>query len=174
MKVSYYLALFVSCGLVAGTLDAARAQSVAEQLPAGTTLSTAPAGAVPVTNPLHSAAAPTSGVQMVKGVTGATTASTPGAVGEGGLPSLDHATPGNVAGLVSYCVHKKYTPGTTARSVGRALAKRDDVKSDQNYSLGGQGLLANDTSKPFDIATLSKSKRVMLCSDLVKKGQSLQ
>ncbi|GBR03139.1 hypothetical protein AA21952_0968 [Acetobacter oeni LMG 21952] len=111
---------------------------------------------------------------MVHGVTGADTAGTPGAVGAGGMPSIDNAGTGNVAGLLSYCVDKKYTPGTTPRTVARKLAERPDVKNDQAYSLGGQGLLQNGTSTPFDISTLKKSQRVKLCSDLTKKGQSLQ
>ncbi|NHN89118.1 DUF2501 domain-containing protein [Acetobacter conturbans] len=175
MFASQRIALVVSCGLAFGSFGvAAHAQTAAQQLPAGTTLSAPPPGSVPVTNPANAASAPASGAQMVSGVTGATTAATPGALGENGLPSIDNATPGNVAGLLSYCVHKKYTDTTTSRSVARKLAKRADVKNDQNYSLGGQGLLANGTTTPFDISTLSKSKRVKLCSDLTKKGQGLQ
>lgn len=151
----------------------AQAQTQTVQVPVGTTLPTAPSGAIPVTNPANAASAPTKGAQLVTGVTGATTAATPGALAEAGLPSIAQASPGNVAGLLSYCVRKDYVSGTTARSVARTLAERADVKHDENYSLGGQGLLQNATSKPFDIASLGQSARVKLCSDLVKKGQSL-
>ncbi|AQS86060.1 MAG: DUF2501 domain-containing protein [Acetobacter aceti] len=174
MFASRHIALVASFGMALASVGVAQAQTAAQQLPAGTTLSTAPNGALPVTNPANAASAPTEGAQMVKGITGATTAATPGALGENGLPSIDNATPGNVAGLLSYCIHKKYVNGTTSRSVARKLAKRADVKNDQNYSLGGQGLLSNATSTPFDISTLDKSKRVKLCSDLTKKGQELQ
>ncbi|MFT8720529.1 DUF2501 domain-containing protein [Acetobacter sp.] len=174
MSASRYIALAVTCGLTIGSFGAAHAQTAAQQLPAGTTLSAPPPGSIPVTDPAHPASAPTQGAQVIKDVTGATTSATPGSLGENGLPSIDNATPGNVAGLLSYCVHKNYTSGTTPRSVARKLAKRADVKTDQNYSLGGQGLLANGTTTPFDISTLDKSKRVKLCSDLTKKGQSLQ
>ncbi|GBQ25208.1 hypothetical protein AA12717_2004 [Gluconacetobacter sacchari DSM 12717] len=167
-----FVAFAVSCGLVVS--GAAHAQSAAAQLPAGTTLSTPPAGSVPVASPADPASNPaTRGTQIVKGVTGTTTAATPGVLGENGLPSLASANAGNVAGLLSYCIHKKLVYGTTSRSTARALAKRDDVKNDQFYSVGGQGLLETGTSTPFDISTLDRSKRVELCSDLVKKGQSL-
>lgn len=130
-------------------------------------------GSVPVTDPADKASAPAQGVQMVQGVTGAATAGTPGALGENGLPPITEASAGNVAGLLSYCIQKQYVYGTTSRTVGRDLAKRADVKNDQGYSLGGQGLLQNGTSTPFDISTLDKSARVKLCSDLTHRGQEL-
>lgn len=167
------LALVATTGLAFASIGAAHAQTAAQQIPAGTTMSAPPPGGIPVTNPADQASAPTQGAQVVHGITGATTAATPGALGENGLPPIDNATPGNVAGLLSYCIHKDYTSGTTPRSVARKLAKRADVKSDQAYSLGGQGLLTNGTSTPFDVSTLKKSQRVKLCSDLTKKGQSL-
>ncbi|NHO32870.1 DUF2501 domain-containing protein [Acetobacter fallax] len=169
---SRQLALLATCGLVLSSAGVAYAQT-SQQLPAGTTLSAPPPGSIPVTNPADAASAPSQGAQMVHGVTGAATSATPGALNEGGMPSIDSASPGNVAGLLSYCIHKKYVYGTTPRSVARGLAKRQDVKNDQAYSLGGQGLLQNGSSTPFDISTLNKSQRVKLCSDLTKKGQTL-
>ncbi|MFT8420595.1 MAG: DUF2501 domain-containing protein [Gluconacetobacter sp.] len=174
MLMNRFSALAVSCGLAFSVVGAAQAQGVPEQVPAGTTLSTPPAGSVPVTSPVDPASNPaTQGAQIVNGVTGSTTAATPGVLGENGLPTLASASAGNVAGLVTYCIHKKLVYGTTARTTARALVKRDDVKNDQFYSVGGQGLLQTGTSTPFDISTLGRSKRVELCSDLVKKGQSL-
>lgn len=151
----------------------AQAQTVAAELPPGTTTPTPPPGALLATNPANPASAPTQGTQVINNVTGTITAATPGALGENGLPSIDHASTGNVAGLLSYCINKNYTSGTTSRSVARALAQRPDVKNDPHYSIGGQGLLQNGTTTPFDVATLGQSERVKLCSDLTKKGQSL-
>ncbi|WP_246375823.1 DUF2501 domain-containing protein [Gluconacetobacter takamatsuzukensis] len=169
-----FSAFALSCGVAFSAVGAAHAQGAPAQVPAGTTLSTQPVGSVPVTSPADPASNPaTQGAQVVNGVTGSTTAATPGVLGTNGLPTLASAGPGNVAGLVTYCIHKKLVYGTTARSTARALAKRDDVKNDQFYSVGGQGLLQTGSSTPFDIATLDRSKRVELCSDLVKKGQSL-
>lgn len=162
-----------SCILGLSAASMAHAQNTSSPLPAGTTFPTAPADALPVTDPAHPASAPTNGAQVVGNVSGTSTTATPGVLGEGGLPSIENASTGNVAGLLSYCVHKNYASGTTPRSVARNLSKRPDVRNDQGYSLGGQGLLQNSTSKPFDIATLELSKRVKLCSDLTKKGQSL-
>ncbi|MBO1359175.1 DUF2501 domain-containing protein [Acetobacter sacchari] len=174
MLKTQYIALGAACGLAFSAIGAAHAQSAAAQLPAGTVLSTQPAGSVPVTAPADPASnLATKGTQIVKGVTGSATSATPGALDENGLPSLSSASTGNVTGLLSYCISKKLVNSTTARSTARNLAKRDDVKSDQGYSIGGQGLLQNGSSTPFDISTLNKSKRVELCSDLVKKGQSL-
>ncbi|PHY95502.1 DUF2501 domain-containing protein [Acetobacter pomorum] len=162
-----------SCILGLSAASMAHAQNMPVRIPTGTTFPAAPSGALPVTDPAHPASAPTEGAQLVGNVSGTSTTSTPGVLGEGGLPSIENTSTGNVAGLLSYCVHKNYASGTTPRSVARNLSKRPDVRNDQGYSLGGQGLLQNGTSKPFDIATLDLSKRVKLCSDLTKKGQSL-
>ncbi|GAN71437.1 DUF2501 domain-containing protein [Acetobacter syzygii] len=167
-------ALLASAFILAlGGVHVAQAQTVAAELPAGTTTPTPPPGALLATNPANPASAPTNGAQIINNVTGTTTATTPGALGENGLPDITHASAGNVAGLLTYCIHKNYVSGTTPRSVARTLAKRPDVKNDPHYSIGGQGLLQNGTSTPFDVATLDQSARVKLCSDLTKKGQSL-
>ncbi|MDG6095443.1 DUF2501 domain-containing protein [Acetobacter sp. AN02] len=135
--------------------------------------SVAGAQTVVVPTPGTSPSVPTQGHQVVGGVAGVSTAASPGMTNDGGLPSIDNASKGNVAGLLSYCVHKRILNDTTTRVTGRTLAKAKDVKSDPGYSLGGQGLLQNDTPTPFKISTLDKSKQVELCSQIVKKGQSM-
>lgn len=170
---SKQFALLASCGLILASVGTAGAQTT-QPIPSGTTFSAPPVGSVPVTNPADAASAPSHGAQIVNGVTGASTTSTPGALGAGARPTIEHATAGNVAGLLAYCINKQYVYGTTPRSVARKLAKRADVKNDPAYSLGGQGLLVNGTTTPFDISTLDQSQRVKVCSDLTKKGQTLR
>ncbi|GAN55803.1 DUF2501 domain-containing protein [Tanticharoenia sakaeratensis] len=164
------LALAATCAFAFG--GAALAQttvpSAAQQLPSGTTTSIVPPGGVAV-----GTAPASSGAQVIRGVTGVSTPATQGALDANGLPPVDTASIGNVAGVVSYCVHHHLATDTTARHVGRTLAKRSDVKSDQGYSIGGQGLLQNGTSQPFDITSLDTNKKTMLCSEVVKRGQTL-
>lgn len=156
-----------------GSVNATQAQTIAAELPPGTTTPTPPPGALPATNPANPDSAPTQGAQIINNVTGTITAATPGALEENDLPSMNQAGAGNVAGLLAYCIHKNYVYGTTSRSVARTLAKQQTVQKDPYYSIGGQGLLQNGTTTPFDIATLATPERVKLCSALTKKGQTL-
>lgn len=134
---------------------------------------TAPQPGQPIVPPGTQAVITPNHVQAVGGINGVATAATPGTLGENGMPSIDSAQAGNVAGLTSYCIHKKLSLGTAPRSASRTLAKRSDVQNDQYYSLGGRGLLQTSTNTPFDISTLPKDKQVLVCRDLFKKAQSL-
>lgn len=144
-----------SCILGLSAAGMAHAQNTPSSLPAGTTFPTAPADALPVTDPAHPASAPTNGAQVVGNVSGTSTTATPGVLGEGGLPSIENASTGNVAGLLSYCVHKNYASGTTPRSVARNLSKRPDVRNDQGYSLGGKDCCKTVHPNPLILPRLS-------------------
>ncbi|KXV24105.1 hypothetical protein [Gluconobacter japonicus] len=158
MNTNKYFAAFAALGLAFS--GAAVAQ-------------TAPQPGQPIVPPGTQAVITPNHVQAVGGINGVATAATPGTLGENGMPSLDNAQAGNVAGLTSYCIHNKLSLGTAPRSASRTLAKRPDVQNDQYYSLGGRGLLQTSTNTPFDISTLPKDKQVLVCRDLFKKAQSL-
>ena len=57
-----------SCILGLSAAGMAHAQNTPSSLPAGTTFPTAPADALPVTDPAHPASAPTNGAQVVGNV----------------------------------------------------------------------------------------------------------
>ncbi len=128
---------------------------------------------VPTVVPGTQATLPSASLQAVAGGKNVLTAATPGVLDADGLPSIENAQAGNVAGITYYCVHHKLVLGTSPIVASRMLAKRSDVKNDQFYSLGGKGLLQMAGGNVFDISTLSKDKRVMTCNDLIKKAQSL-
>ncbi|EHH67829.1 hypothetical protein [Gluconobacter morbifer] len=126
-------------------------------------VATVPPGTQAVITPNH--------VQAVSGVNGVQTSASPGSLDAYGLPSIKGAQAGNVAGLTYYCLHNQLVLGTAPIVASRTLAKRPDVQNDQFYSLGGKGLLQTEGNSTFDITTLGKTKRVMLCNQLVKKAQ---
>lgn len=142
----------------------------------GTQSTVMPAGSVPVERP----GAPTANNGAMQAVGGpavsntVATAATPGVLDTYGLPSLDSAKAGNLAGLASYCVRNHLVHGTTLRVVGRKLAKRPDVQNDQYYSLGGQGLLQTSTNVPFDVSSLDLSHRTQLCAQVGQRGQKFK
>jgi Protein of unknown function (DUF2501) len=89
----------------------------------------------------------------------------------GGLPSVDRASPTNLAGVLQYCVRNNYLSGGAASSVKESLlskgtesdggAKSSQFKEGnsgmletgqgQNFSLGGSGIKAQMTNKVCDL-----------------------
>ncbi|GBQ12347.1 DUF2501 domain-containing protein [Swaminathania salitolerans] len=161
------------CGLALVTGVAHAQQAPTPAVPPGTQSTAMPAGSVPV----HREGAPHAATDMMQAVGGSavsntvSTAATPGVLDHYGLPSLDAARAGNLAGLASYCVRNHLVHGTTLRVVGRKLAMRPDVKNDQYYSLGGKGLLQTSSNVPFDVSSLDLSHRTQLCAQVGQVGQ---
>jgi hypothetical protein len=94
-----------------------------------------------------------------------------GLLGGAGIPSVDHASPTNVAGVLQYCIQNKYVSGGGASSVKESLMSKltgsgkstnDSAYTEgsngllqtgnsQNYSLGGGGIKAQLTQKVCDL-----------------------
>jgi hypothetical protein len=90
-----------------------------------------------------------------------------GAAGGGGMPSVGQARPGNMAGVLQYCIQNKYVGGGGAASVKESLLGKVTGRSNdsgyrdgssgllqtgegQRYSLGGDGIKAQITQKLCD------------------------
>ncbi|AOX17956.1 hypothetical protein [Kozakia baliensis] len=172
-----YIGLAAVVGLsVAGIPAYAQSSAPVPSVMPGSQAQAMPSGSVPVTRDGAPSAA-NGNMQAIGGSAisnSVATASTPGALnGYGGLPSIDSAGAGNIAGLMSYCVRNGLEYGTAQRVVGRDLAKRPDVQNDQYYSLGGKGLLQTNSNVPFDISTLDRGHRFQICAQLAQRGQKL-
>ncbi|CAI9121060.1 DUF2501 domain-containing protein [Brytella acorum] len=100
------------------------------------------------------------------------TVSTPGALGPFGVPLIDHADAGNVAGLLAKCISADYYDGTAIRVAARTLAARADVQNDPWYAFGGTGLLQTG-SAAFDINSLDHDHRGEVCAQLKDRAYSL-
>ncbi|GBQ90344.1 DUF2501 domain-containing protein [Asaia krungthepensis] len=176
MVSRFCLGLTALCSLAYAGATAHAQQAPMPAVPPGTQSTVMPAGSIPV----HRDGAPTANNGMMQAVGGpevsntVATAKTPGVLDTYGLPSLDSARAGNLAGLASYCVRNHLVHGTTLRVVGRKLAKRPDVKNDQYYSLGGQGLIQTSTNVPFDVSSLDLSHRTQLCAQVGQRGQDFK
>ncbi|MFT8808299.1 DUF2501 domain-containing protein [Gluconobacter sp.] len=157
-----YFAVLAAAGLtISGSAFAQGVPPIPQSSPAATVV------------PGTQATLPSANLQAVSGGKNILSASSPGTLGADGVPSIENAQAGNVAGLTYYCTHHKLVLGTSPIVAARTLAKRPDIQNDQFYSLGGKGLLQTAGGNVFDISTLPKDKRVMTCNDLVKKAQSL-
>jgi len=154
--------------LITGSISAAHAQSRLDQVPTGSVLLYRPENTAQV---VSAAPQTTSGVQIVRNT---------GGIGSGTVthPEYSPANPGtlsngNIAGLLAYCVRSGTLDDTTTRHIARVLATRQDVREDQNYSLGGQGLIRNQSPNPIDLATMTVSQRTATCSTLTSRGHAI-
>lgn len=99
---------------------------------------------------------------------------TSGVLDHDGVPTVDSATAGNIAGLMYYCYARGIDDDTTVRSLGRSLAKRGDVQSDATYPSGGAGLLlVGSGGRLLDLNTLGKDQRTATCAHAAQRGIEL-
>jgi hypothetical protein len=88
-------------------------------------------------------------------------------LGGGGIPSVGQASPGNMAGVLQYCIQNKYVGAGGASSVKDSLLSKVTGQTEnsgykqgssgllqtgagENYSLGGDGIKAQITQKVCD------------------------
>lgn len=102
----------------------------------------------------------------------ATTAA-PGVLDYDGIPTVEHASPANVAGLMAYCYSHKLVTDTTVRSLGRKLAARKGVATNPAYAWGGTGQLELGGKTMFDVTTLNRDQRAAVCSRSALRGPDL-
>lgn len=90
-----------------------------------------------------------------------------------GIPSVEGASPANVAGLMAYCYGHKLTTDTTVRVLGRKLAKRPGVSTNPAYAWGGVGRLMLDKNTMFDVTSLKPRLQAAVCSRSALRGPDL-
>jgi hypothetical protein len=71
----------------------------------------------------------------------------------GAMPSLDHASPTNLAGILQYCVQNNYLSGNAASSVKDSLLNKVTGSSrgatDSQFDAGNKGLLETGQGQSF-------------------------
>ena len=87
----------------------------------------------------------------LKGVLGQSGTTSGGLLG-GGVPSVDAASPTNLAGVIQFCVKNNYLGGSGAASIGSTLLGRVGGSSnDRGYRTGSSGLLQSGGGQTFGL-----------------------
>ncbi|MCG0995585.1 hypothetical protein LHT11_10260 [Acetobacter indonesiensis] len=97
----------------------------------------------------------------------------PGVLDYDGIPTVEHASAANVAGLMSYCYSHKLVTDTTVRSLGRKLASREGVSTNPAYAWGGVGRLELGGQTMFDVGSLNRDQRAAVCARSALRGPDL-
>jgi hypothetical protein len=94
------------------------------------------------------------------------------------MPSLSAASPGNIAGLLKYCVENNYLSGndaTAAQSDESSLVSQDNVSNtDPGYASGSDGEL-NAGGQAYNVGGDGAQSEVtqQVCSQVLSHAQSL-
>ena len=99
-----------------------------------------------------------------------------GGLGGGGLPSVDHASTGNTAGVLQYCIRNNYVNGGAASSVKQSImGKVTGGSSDSDYKAGSNGLLqtGNGQSVGLGGGGLKAQATHKVCDMVLKHAKSL-
>jgi hypothetical protein len=94
------------------------------------------------------------------------------------MPSLSSVSPGNLAGVLKYCVQNHFLSGSdaqTAQSDQSALLSQDNISpSDQNYDSGSDGEL-NTGGQGYNLGgqTAQSGVTQQVCNQALTHAQSL-
>ena len=95
----------------------------------------------------------------------------------GGLPSLDQASPSNIAGVLQYCVKNNHLGGdakSTGSSVLGKLTGSGQTKDDGAFKTGSKGLLQTGGGQTFSLGGgLGEKATEQVCDQVLKHAQSL-
>ena len=91
----------------------------------------------------------------------------------GGAPNISSISPGNAAGLLSYCVKNKYLPESNANSVVNGLLKKPGARSSSAFAAGQKGQIMNAGSAPVAMTEIPHEFQSRACNAVLKKGRSL-
>jgi hypothetical protein len=137
----------------------------------------AAAGAVLVAGVAHAQL-----LDQLKGAVGGTQgAATGGGLGAAALPSVDQASPGNIAGVMQFCLKNNYLSGGSASSIENSLTKKvsgNDSSSSASYQAGSNGLLQTGGKDSYSLSSagsggLKEQATKKVCDLVLQHAKSL-
>ena len=110
------------------------------------------------------------------------TCSFPSAVGQGlpsipgtssimkGLPNVSSISPGNAAGVLSYCVKNKVLSGGNSTNVLNGLMKKPGIASSSGYSTGQAGNIVTGQGQKFSLNQVPSQVKSQACNAVLKQA----
>ena len=96
--------------------------------------------------------------------------------GGGGIPSVTRASPGNLAGVLQYCVQNNYLGGEAASSVKDSLLRRvTGGGSNSSFQAGSGGLLETGNGQNFGLGGGGLKQEIVqqVCNQVLAHAKSL-
>jgi hypothetical protein len=112
-------------------------------------------------------------MDQLKGAVGNVTGG--GQAGGAGLPSVNQASPSNVAGVLQYCMKNNYLSGNAASSVQNSLLSNGNAKHDSSFTSGSNGVLQSGNGQGFSLGGGGIKQQVTqkVCDMVLQHGKSL-
>jgi hypothetical protein len=102
-----------------------------------------------------------------------------GNLGGGGTPSVNQASPMNIAGLLQYCVKNNYLSGGSAASVKDSLVNKvtgsGKNTSDSGFQAGSAGMLESGNGQSVSLGGGGIKEQITrkVCDQVLQHGKSL-
>lgn len=102
-----------------------------------------------------------------------------GSLGGLSLPAISGNTAGNAAGVLEYCVKRKYLSGNAVASVKDKLLSKyglgdtQEAEQDSGYQSGLQGILQGDGGKSFNLDSVSDKLKDKGCDYVLDNAGKL-
>ena len=100
-----------------------------------------------------------------------------GALGGGGVPSVGSASPGNLAGVLQYCIQNNDVSGGSASSVQSQLMSKlgGQASSDPGYGAGQGGTLQTGPGGGYSLGGTGIKQEVTrkVCNMVLQRAQSM-
>lgn len=93
-----------------------------------------------------------------------------------GIPSVAQASPGNLAGVLQYCVKNNMLGGTGASSLSSSLLNKTNGQSqDSGYQSGSRGLLSTGNGQNFSLGGGGIKQQITqkVCDLVLQRAKSL-
>ncbi|MGD0102924.1 MAG: DUF2501 domain-containing protein [Rhodopila sp.] len=97
----------------------------------------------------------------------------------GGVPSVEHASPGNTAGVLQYCIKNNYVGGASASSVKDSIVSKvtgsGQGTRDSGFQSGNNGLLQTGNGQSFSLGGSGAKEQVTrkVCDLVLQHAKSL-
>jgi Protein of unknown function (DUF2501) len=97
----------------------------------------------------------------------------------GGIPSVTQASPGNIAGVLQYCVRNNYLSGGSATSVKDSLVGKmsgsGQPTHDPSFQSGNNGMLQTGNGQSFSLGGSGIKEQVThkVCDQVLQHAKSL-
>ncbi|MCL6699165.1 DUF2501 domain-containing protein [Sphingomonas sp. NSE70-1] len=90
-----------------------------------------------------------------------------------GLPNVSSISPGNAAGVLSYCMKNKVLSGGGATSALNGLMKKPGVASSSGYASGQAGNILTGQGQKFSLNQVPSQMKSQACNAVLKQAPKL-
>jgi len=90
-----------------------------------------------------------------------------------GLPNLSSISPGNAAGVLSYCMKNKVLSGGSPTNALSGLMKKPGVASSSGYATGQAGNIVTGQGQKFSLNQVPSQMKSQACNAVLKQAPKL-